>query len=141
MQIVSLLMGETIDPNTAQQRALAASADEQARALSQVGVAFLLSPISSTVGSAIQRATTVSAQIVPMLGTESTLQQLNPTARVVLGRQVSSNIYVTYSRTLSGSQSEIILVEIEQNDRVSWVLSRNEDKTFAVDFRIRYVVR
>jgi hypothetical protein len=54
---------------------------------------------------------------------------------------VSSNIYVTYSRTLSGSQSEIILVEIEQNDRVSWVLSRNEDKTFAVDFRIRYVVR
>jgi hypothetical protein len=84
MQIVSLLMGETIDPNTAQQRALAASADEQARALSQVGVAFLLSPISSRVGCAIQRATTVSAQIVPMLGTESTLQQLNPTARVVL---------------------------------------------------------
>ena len=141
MQIVSLIMGESVNPNTVEQRNLSASQEEQNIALSQMGMAFILSPISSTVGGAIQKATTLSAQIVPMLGTESTLQQLNPTARIVLGRQVSSRVYVTYSRTLSGSQNEIILVEIEQNDRVSWVISRNEDKTFAVDFRVRYVVR
>ena len=140
-QIVSLLMGETPDVGAAELRALSSPQEEQAKALSSVGLAILASPVSATVGGAIQRATTVNTQIVPLLGTESTLQQLNPTARIVLGRQISDRVYLTYSRTLSGSQNEIILVEYEQNDRVSWVLSRNEDKTFALDFRIRYVVR
>jgi autotransporter translocation and assembly factor TamB len=141
MQIVSLLMGEAPNPNTVELRALNSSQEEQAKALSSVGVAIITSPISATVGSVIQRTTTLNAQIVPLLGTESTLQQLNPTARIVLGRRISNRVYLTYSRTLSGTQNEIILVEVEQSDRVSWVLSRNEDKTFALDFRFRYVVR
>jgi hypothetical protein len=45
---------------------------------------------------------------------------------------------VTYSRTLN-QQYEIILVEYDQSDRLSWVLSRNEDRSFALDFRIRHV--
>jgi hypothetical protein len=50
-------------------------------------------------------------------------------------------VYITYSRTVGGLRNEIILIEIDQNDQVSWVLSRNEDRTFAVDFRIRHVFR
>jgi hypothetical protein len=34
---------------------------------------------------------------------------------------------------------DIFLVEYEQNERISWLLSRNEDRTFALDFRIRHV--
>ena len=30
-------------------------------------------------------------------------------------------------------------IEYEQSDRISWVLSRNEDCTFALDFRIRHI--
>jgi hypothetical protein len=47
---------------------------------------------------------------------------------------------VTYSRALNtATEYEVILIEYDQNDRLSWVLSRNEDRTFALDFRIRYV--
>src|SRR5204863_3297654 len=80
MQVVSLLMGETPDPNRVELLALSSPEEEQAKALSSVGVAILTSPISATVGTAIQKMTTLNAQIVPLLGTESTLQQLNPTA-------------------------------------------------------------
>ena len=69
------------------------------------------------------------------------LAQLNPTARIILGKRISERVYLTYSRTLSGAQNEIILVEFDQNDQLSWVLSRNEDRSFALDFRLRYVVR
>ena len=33
----------------------------------------------------------------------------------------------------------VVLLEYDQNDRVSWILSRNENRTFALDVRIRYV--
>jgi hypothetical protein len=48
-------------------------------------------------------------------------------------------VFLTYSRTLNAAQEEIILLEYDQSDRLSWVLSRNEDRTFALDFRLRYV--
>lgn len=140
-QILSLLFGETADINTAELRALASPQDLQAKALSAAGFAILTSPFTATVGSAVQRATTVTAQIVPLLGNEANLQQLNPTARIILGKRISDRVYLTYSRTLTGAQNEIILVEFDQNDQISWVLSRNEDRSFALDFRLRYIVR
>ena len=76
---------------------------------------------------------------MPFLGNES--EQLNPGARFILGKRISRRVYLTYSRTLSGNQNEIILIEFDQTDQLSWVLSRNEDRTFALDFRLRYVFR
>ena len=141
MQIVNLLMGDTSDAGAAELRSLNATQEEQAKAISAVGATILLSPVTASLGSAIQRVTTLNANVVPILGSESTLQTLNPTARIVLGRPISDRVYLTYSRTLSGTQNELILVEYEQNDKLSWVLSRNEDKTFALDFRVRFVVK
>ena len=68
-------------------------------------------------------------------------QHLNPSARITLGKRISPRVFLTYSRTLgaSATQDEVILLEYDQNDRVSWILSRNENRTFALDFRIRYV--
>jgi translocation and assembly module TamB len=141
-QIMSLLLGETPDSGMAELRARNDAQELQAQTLQSAMFTILASPISATVGGALQRLTTVTAQIVPLLyGNDSNLQQLSPSARIVFGRRISNRIYVTYSRTLSGSQSEIILVEFDQNDQVSWVFSKNENQTFALDFRLRYVFR
>jgi hypothetical protein len=80
-----------------------------------------------------------TVQVTPVLGNESSLQRLDPGARIILGKQISSRVYLTYSRVLNSTQDEIFLLEYDQSDRVSWVLSRNENSTFALDFRIRYV--
>ena len=104
----------------------------------------LTSPVSGTVGSVVERATFIdTVQIVPLLGSDATLQQ-NPTARVVLGQRISSRLYLTYARTLTARETEVnelILVEFDQNDQISWILSRNEDRSFALDFRIKYVFK
>ena len=36
-------------------------------------------------------------------------------------------------------QPNLILIEIDQSDRLSWILSRNEDRTYALDVRVRHV--
>jgi hypothetical protein len=75
-----------------------------------------------------------------VLGNEAALQALSPGARVTLGKRVSERVFLTYSRALNTTgQYDIILLEYEESDRISWVLSRNEDRTFALDFRIRHV--
>ena len=64
--------------------------------------------------------------------------RLDPAARVVVGKRLSEKIYLTYSRSLSSStRDQLILIEIDQTDRLSWILSRNEDGTYALDVRVR----
>jgi translocation and assembly module TamB len=139
-QILSLLLGETPDIETAELRARSSSQELQRQAMQSMMVTLLASPLSSRIGGVFERFGAVdTVDIVPLLGTETSLQQLNPTARIVLGKRVSDRVYVTYSRTFSASQYEVILIEYDQNDRVSWVLSRNEDRSFSLDFRLRYV--
>ena len=139
-QILSLLLGETPDFETAELQARSSSQELQQQAMRSMMVTLLASPLSSRIGSVVERFGAVdTVDIVPLLGTETSLQQLNPTARIVLGKRISERVYVTYSRTFSASQYEVILIEYDQNDRVSWVLSRNEDRSFSLDFRLRYV--
>ncbi len=141
-QIVSLILGETPDVGSAELRALSSPQELQAQALQTAAFAIITSPISATVGNALQRVTTIdTVQIVPLLGNESNITQLLPTARIILGKRISDRVYLTYSRTITGAQNEIILIEFDQNDQISWVLSRNEDRSFALDFRLRYVFR
>jgi translocation and assembly module TamB len=144
-QIISLLFGETADVGRAELLARTAPEELRNQALRTAGVVFLTSPISATVGSVAERVTTIdTVQIVPLLGTEANLQQLNPTARLTLGKKISDRIYLTYSRTLTTTttlQNEIVLIEFDQNDQVSWILSRNEDKSYALDFRIKHVFK
>jgi hypothetical protein len=144
-QIISLLLGESADVGRAELLARSAPEEIRNQALRTAGVVFLTSPISSTVGSVAERVTAIdTVQIVPLLGTEANLQQLNPTARITLGKKISDRIYLTYSRTLTTTttlQNEIVLIEFDQNDQVSWILSRNEDKSYALDFRIKHVFK
>ena len=36
-------------------------------------------------------------------------------------------------------RDQVILLEYDQTDRFSWILSRNEDRTYALDVRVRHV--
>jgi autotransporter translocation and assembly factor TamB len=141
-QVISLLLGETPDVGAAEQLARSSPQELQAQALRTAGVAILTSPVSARVGGVVESVTAIdTVQIVPLLGNDATLQQLSPTARVTLGKRISERIYMTYSRTLTGPQNEVILIEFDQSDQVTWVFSRNEDRSFALDFRIRHAFR
>lgn len=138
--VISLLFGGVPELGSAEERSLGSSQEMQQRMLQTAGAALLASPITSRVGRAVEWTGVVdNVQITPILQGETPFQQLNPRARVTLGQRISPRVYLTYSRTVGGLEEEIILLEYDQNDRLSWVLSRNEDRTFALDFRVRYV--
>jgi hypothetical protein len=141
--VVNLLLGE-YDPaalRSAELRAVQAPQFAQQQAMRTLAAQLLTMPISSRIGSVVQRTIPFDTfSIVPLLGQQATLEALTPTARVTLGKRISERVFLTYSRALNATrQYDIILLEYEQSDRVSWVLSRNEDRTFALDFRIRHV--
>jgi len=47
---------------------------------------------------------------------------------------------LTFSRSLSTAISDqILLVEFDESNRLSWILSRNEDATYAIEVRVRHV--
>jgi hypothetical protein len=130
--IVRLLLGEAPNVGSAEQAALRSPQEQQAKMIQALTAQMIASPISSRVGSVFGHVTGApSVVITPNLGSE--------TMRVILGQQINSKAFLTYMRTLNSSQSDVILLEYEQSDRFSWILSRNEDRTLALDFRIRYV--
>ncbi len=138
--ILSLLMGEQPDLGTAEVRAKLSPQLAQQQFMRTAAAQLLTMPISSRVGSVVQRTIPFDTfSLVPLLGTEASLQQLTPTARLTLGKRISDRVFLTYSRELNATQYQVIVLEYEQSDRISWVLSRNEDRTFALDFRIRHV--
>ena len=139
-EIVSLLLGGTPDLGRLEQRQLGSQQQAQEQMLRNAAAVLLVSPISSRLGNAFTEALPLtSVQITPTFGSSDSLQRLDPSARITLGRRISRNVYLTYSVALNDAQSELILLEYDQSDRLSWVLSRNGDRTFALDFRIRYV--
>ena len=140
VDILTLLFGGTPDVGRAEQRSLQSQNQAYTTLMQSAAAQFLTSPISSRVGSVFERTQAVdTVQITTILPSESSFQQLSPSTRVTLGKRLSPTLYMTYARDITSSQYEVILIEYEQSDRVSWILSRNEDKTFALDFRIRHV--
>jgi hypothetical protein len=140
VEILGLLFGELPDLGRMEQRSLQSPQQAQAVLLRTAAAQILASPITTGVQRALQQVVPFDTiAITPVLG-DDTSERLNPTARITVGQRISSRVFVTYSRALNtGTEYEVILIEYDQNDRLSWVLSRNEDRTFALDFRIRYV--
>lgn len=60
----------------------------------------------------------------------------NPTARVTLSKQLTPELNVRYSSSLSDADEAIVIVEYARR-RVTWILTRDEDGTLGVDFRFR----
>jgi len=65
-------------------------------------------------------------------------KSIDPTARLTVGKRISNRVYLTLARSLNRAD-QLVLLEFDQNDRLSWVFSRNEDDTYALDVRVRHV--
>jgi hypothetical protein len=136
----TLLLGGTTDPGTIQQRLLSSPQQAQGQLIQTMATQVVTAPISSRVGDIVGKAIPLDTiQFVPLLGLDPSVGTGTSTsARVTLGKAVSDKMYLMYSRDVTTAM-ELIVLEYTQNDRVSWVLSRNEDHTFALDFRIRHI--
>ena len=142
VDILSILLGNPAptDPELARLR----TPDSAEQQLLQARAAQLLvSPISAGVGRVVEQTFGVdSFQITPSLNDPSQQSsRLNPGARLTIGKRISNRVYLTFSQSLtpsSTSRDQIILLEYDQNDRLSWVLSQNEDRTYALDARVRH---
>jgi translocation and assembly module TamB len=105
----------------------------------------LAAPIASEVGKVVEETFGVDTfQLTPSLLDPTNLQgasRLNPTARLTIGKRISDRVYLTFSRSLGTNiNDQIVLLEIEENDRLSWILSRNEDlQTYALEVRVRHI--
>jgi hypothetical protein len=102
----------------------------------------LTGALSAEVGRVVEQTFGVDTfQITPMLTDpyqQSTSLNFNPTARVTIGKRISNRIFLTYARSLSATQDQIILLEFDESDSLSWVLSQNEDRTYALEVRKRH---
>ena len=138
---LALILGQNPNLDRAELRALESPQDVQNQLMQSVVAQLVASPISTQVGRVVERTGLVDTfTLTPLLAPDSTLQQLNPGARVTVGQRISRRVYLTYSRSLDNTSLDydILLLEYAQNERMSWVLSRNQDGTFAIDFRVRY---
>jgi autotransporter translocation and assembly factor TamB len=103
----------------------------------------LTGALSEEVGKVVEQTFGVDTfQITPLLVDpyqQSSRLNVNPAARVTIGKRISERVYLTYARSLSSStRDEIILLEFDQTDRLAWVLSQNEDRTYALEVRKRH---
>ena len=142
-EIIGLLLGDRRDPQQAEIRTLRApEASQQERLLQAAGAGLLNNPLSAGVGGVVERSLGIdNFEITPALDDPAALQstQLVPTARVRIGKRISDRAYLTFSRAVSGANQDlIVMLEYDASDRLSWVLSQNEDRTYALDFRVRH---
>ena len=143
VDILALLFGDARDPQDADIRALRTPSLTEQDLLAARATRLLASPLSNEVGRVVEETFGVdTVQIAPSLG-EFTAQEtlrLNPSARLTIGKRISDKLFLTYARALSTSTGDqIILLEYNQTDRFSWVMSQNEDRTYAIDVRVKHV--
>jgi hypothetical protein len=142
VDILALLFGEARDLRSAELRSLRSPEQAELEVIRAQAARLLASPISSEVGRVVEQTLGVdTVQITPSLGDLTSQQsaRLSPSARLTIGKRISDRVYLTFSRNLSTStRDQIILLEYDQNDRISWIVSQNEDRTYALDFRVRH---
>lgn len=143
VDIMALLFGDVRDPQNAELRALRTPNQTEQDLIAARAARLLASPIAQNVGRVAEQALGIdSVQITPSLGDLSSQQssRLSPGARLTIGKRISERLYLTYAQLLTSSQrDQLILLEFTQNDRLSWIVSQNEDDTYAFDVRVRHI--
>jgi hypothetical protein len=141
VEVLALLFSDVDPGQNVELRRLSTGVTPQEQLLRERATRALTGAVSSEVGRVVEQTFGVDTfQLTPTLidpNAQST--RLDPSARVTIGKRLSERIYLTYSRSLSSStRDQIILLEYDQTDRFSWILSRNEDRTYALDVRVRH---
>jgi TamB, inner membrane protein subunit of TAM complex len=138
--VLALLLGNEIPTQDAELQALQRPNQLQQDLLAARATQMLTGPVSSEVGKVVEQTFGVDTfQLAPsLIDPSQTSSQLDPTARLTIGKRLSDRVYITYSRSLSTAiNDQVILLEYDQADRVSWILSQNEDGTYALEIRVR----
>ncbi len=138
IEVASLLLG-TATGQDADLRALQ-SPDRTEQQLVQAQMARMITnPISGQIGQVVESTFGVDTfQLTPILSdTTQQSTRFNPSARLTIGKRISNRAYLTFSRSLSSTSDQIVLLEYDQTDRLSWILTRNEDETYSLDIRVR----
>jgi hypothetical protein len=142
LDILALLFSDVDPTGDVELRRYNASITPQQQLLRDRASRALTGTVSSEVGRVVQQTFGLDTfQLSPtLLDPNSSSTRLEPGARLTIGQRLSDRVYLTYSRSLSSTtRNQIILLEYDQTDRLSWVLSRNEDRTYAIDVRVRHV--
>lgn len=129
-------------PGDAELRALQNPNERQRDILTTRATQLLANPVASEVGRVVEQTFGVDTfQVTPSLidPYNQSTGRVNPSARVTIGKRISDRVYLTFSRSLSTSlNDQILLLEYDESDRLSWILSRNEDSTYAIEVRVRH---
>ncbi len=140
--VLSLLLSDRRSSGDVEVASIRAPNQSEVDLLQSRATRALTGALSAEVGKVVQETFGVDTfQITPLL--VDPYQQvsglaLNPGARVTIGKRLSDCIYLTYVRSLSSSErDQIILLEYDQSDTLGWVLSQNEDGTYALEVRKR----
>ena len=144
VDILSLLLGDAGSTQDAELRPLKAQDLSEQNLVQARAARFLASPVSGNVQKAVEQTLGLdSVQITPfVVDPNQQSGRFSPGARLTIGKRISDRIYLTYSRSLtSTARDQVILLEYDQSDRFSWVVTQNEDRTYALDVRVRYVFR
>jgi hypothetical protein len=140
--VLSLLLGDATPAGDAEVAALRSPNQREQDLLQARATRALTGALSAEVGKVVQDTFGVDTfQITPLLVDpyqQAAGLNVNPAARVTIGKRISDRVYLTYARSLSSNtRDEIILLEYEQSDTLGWILSQNEDGTYALDVRKR----
>ncbi|MEO5820317.1 MAG: translocation/assembly module TamB domain-containing protein [Vicinamibacteraceae bacterium] len=143
VDILAMLFGDLRDTRDAELSALRLRDRTEEELLVARATRLLANPISSEVGKVVRKTFGVdTVSITPSLGDLSNLQsaRLSPTARLTIGKRLSDRLFLTYAQPLTSARPEqLLLIEYNQSERFAWILSRNEDETYAIDVRVRHV--
>jgi hypothetical protein len=143
LDILSLLFSDLAPSGDVELAALQRPEERQQRLVEARATRALTGALSAEVGRVVEQTFGVDTfQITPLLNDpyqQSSSLNLNPTARVTIGKRISDRIFLTYARSLSSStRDQIILLEFDESESLSWVLSQNEDRTYALEVRKRH---
>ena len=139
--IIALLFGDVSPGDTELRQFSQEDTATQALVRQRVTRAFtdiLASPVDRAVEEAFRLDT---FQVTPQVSLTDPGQQssrFEPGARLTVGKSLSGRVYLFYSRNVSAtSRDQVIVLEYDQNDRLSWIFTRNEDGTYSLDVRVR----
>jgi hypothetical protein len=139
VDVLSLLLGDARSVENPELRALQSQEAYRLALVEERMARYLASSLSAEVGRAVEKTFGLDTfQVTPSLTDPSQSSRVNPGARLTLGKQISERVYITFSRSLTSAvRDQIILLEYDATDRVSWILTQNEDRTYSLDFRVR----
>jgi translocation and assembly module TamB len=140
IEILALIFGDVAPGTNAELRQFDETTP-QARLFRERAARALTGVLSSEVSRVVEETFGVDTfQITPSLQDPNTqsARNIEPGMRLTVLKRLSDRLYLTYSRSLTSStRDQVIVLEFDQTDRLSWILWRNEDGIYALDWRVR----